>query len=217
MPKRAFSSPCSDRVLDAAIDQFGQHGIDGTSTRAIAAAAGTAMSSITYHYSGKEGIYLAAAQHIANRCQEALAPSLERARADIWLGEATAFEKIDGLVVDLLHLMLAGQSKPWERFVLREQLEPTPAFNSLYETILERVTVRLSELIAQLGGERWSSTEVRLKTFAILSHVRMFCAAPELMRRTTGLDLAKPSDVDRIERFVRGVCRATLDVAPSDG
>src|SRR5260370_3068388 len=64
------------RLLDAAIDHFGRKGIEGASTRAIATAAGTTMSSITYHYGGKEGLYLAAARHIADRMGERMAPAL---------------------------------------------------------------------------------------------------------------------------------------------
>ena len=64
------------RLLEAAIDHFGRKGLEGASTRAIAAAAGTTMSSITYHYGGKEGLYLAAVRHIANQIGEHLDPAL---------------------------------------------------------------------------------------------------------------------------------------------
>src|SRR4030081_955691 len=65
------------RLLAAAIDHFGQKGLEGASTRAIAAAAGTTMSSITYHYGGKEGLYLAAARRIADQMGERLDPALD--------------------------------------------------------------------------------------------------------------------------------------------
>src|SRR3954451_19636570 len=68
-----------DRLLDTAIDHFGRMGIEGASTRAIAAAAGTTMSSITYHYGGKQGLYLAAARHIADQMGERMAPALAAA------------------------------------------------------------------------------------------------------------------------------------------
>ncbi|WP_161601894.1 CerR family C-terminal domain-containing protein [Sphingomonas zeae] len=197
-------------MLDAAIDQFGRHGICGASTRAIAAAAGTAMSSITYHYGGKEGIYLAAAYHIAERCERVLAPTLERASLDGELDGEAAIEKIDELVVDLLHLMLDDQSAPWARFILREQLEPTDAFDILYSAVLERVGDRLIDVMAQLGRGLWSSTEIRLKAFTILSQVRMFRTAPEMLQRMTGLDPTKSENADAIEQFVRRICRATL-------
>src|SRR6059058_78214 len=64
------------RLLETAIDRFGRKGIEGASTRAIAAAAGTTMSSITYHYGGKEGLYLAAVRHIANQIGAHLDPAL---------------------------------------------------------------------------------------------------------------------------------------------
>src|SRR5215472_19361062 len=65
-----------DRLLDTAVDHFGRRGIDGASTRAIAAAAGTAMPSITYHYGSKQGLYLAAARHIADQIGKRMAPAL---------------------------------------------------------------------------------------------------------------------------------------------
>jgi len=49
---------------------------DGGKFVEIAAAAGTAMSSITYHYGGKEGLYLAAADHISSRMAEGMSPAL---------------------------------------------------------------------------------------------------------------------------------------------
>src|SRR5438552_17576968 len=64
------------RLLDAAIDHFGRKGIEGASTRGIAAAAGTTMSSITYHYGSKQGLYLAAARHIADQMGDRMAPAL---------------------------------------------------------------------------------------------------------------------------------------------
>src|SRR5215218_8822062 len=70
----------SKALLDIAIDQFGRLGFEGASTRHIAAASGTAMSSITYHFGGKEGLYLAAADQIAGRVAEIQRPVLDAAR-----------------------------------------------------------------------------------------------------------------------------------------
>src|SRR2546430_841138 len=70
------------RLLDVAIEHFGRYGIHGASTRAIAKDADTPMSSITYHFGGKEGLYLATAERIADRMGELLGPAIaEAARA----------------------------------------------------------------------------------------------------------------------------------------
>ncbi|NWO96312.1 TetR family transcriptional regulator, partial [Escherichia coli] len=58
----------------------GRHGFEGASTREIARASGTAMSSITYHFGGKQGLYLAAADHIAACVREIQGPALALAR-----------------------------------------------------------------------------------------------------------------------------------------
>src|SRR5476649_2302815 len=55
------------RLIEAAIEQFGQNGMNAAGTRAIAKAAGVQMSAITYHFGGKEGLYLACARHLVEQ------------------------------------------------------------------------------------------------------------------------------------------------------
>ena len=61
-----------DKLIHAAIERFGKRGFDGVGTREIAAAVDTPMSSITYHFGGKEGLYLAAAEHIFDHIHDVL-------------------------------------------------------------------------------------------------------------------------------------------------
>ena len=58
-----------ERLIQVAIQRFGELGFDGASTRDIAAAADTTMSNITYHFGGKEGLYHAAAEAIVTIMQ----------------------------------------------------------------------------------------------------------------------------------------------------
>jgi AcrR family transcriptional regulator len=48
------------RIVEAAIEEFGNHGYEGASTRAVAAAAGLQHTLITYHFNSKEGLWRAA-------------------------------------------------------------------------------------------------------------------------------------------------------------
>ncbi|WP_448630558.1 TetR/AcrR family transcriptional regulator [Cellulomonas soli] len=43
-----------DRIIDACIDVIAEDGVDGTSHRRVAAAAGVPLGSMTYHFSGRE-------------------------------------------------------------------------------------------------------------------------------------------------------------------
>src|SRR3546814_4367559 len=63
------------RLLDAAIDVFGRRGYEGASTRALAGAAGANLAAIPYHFGGKEGLYLAAATHIAEQIGGRMGPA----------------------------------------------------------------------------------------------------------------------------------------------
>src|SRR3546814_8615422 len=71
------------RLLDAAIDVFGRCGYEGASTRALAGAAGANLAAIPYHFGGKEGLYLAAATHIAEQIGGRMGPAAEHAAAKL--------------------------------------------------------------------------------------------------------------------------------------
>src|SRR3546814_547809 len=75
----ASETDSPDILLRCALDLFGRHGFDGTSTRAIAAAAGKPMSAITYHFGGKEELYVAASRYLSARIAEQIMPTMEAA------------------------------------------------------------------------------------------------------------------------------------------
>src|SRR6185369_2652203 len=100
------------RLLDIAIDHFGRLGLEGASTRAIAADAGTPMSSITYHFGGKEGLYLAAADHISATVTERLAPALAEVRALCADGPdaATALRALHIITARMIEMMISPET-----------------------------------------------------------------------------------------------------------
>ncbi|WP_291272209.1 CerR family C-terminal domain-containing protein [Geothrix sp.] len=55
------------RLIEAAILTFAEKGFDGAGIREIAKRAQANSALVTYHFSGKEGLYLAALQYIFNR------------------------------------------------------------------------------------------------------------------------------------------------------
>ena len=169
------SSATDDRLLEAAIDYFGRLGLEGTSTRAIAASAGTMMSSITYHYGSKLELYLAAARHITGRMDSLLSSVLNSPAAGNQPPEASILAIIDRFT----EVMLAPESTSWARFALREQAEPTEAFDILHGGVLGLIVDR----IAGLMGD---SDEAKLKALAIIGQVLVFRVARATVLRATG-------------------------------
>src|ERR1700743_3172831 len=69
------------RIINAALELFGERGYEQTSTRDIAARAEVNAPALQYYFDGKDGLYLACAEHMAARGRARWAPALEKVRA----------------------------------------------------------------------------------------------------------------------------------------
>jgi AcrR family transcriptional regulator len=137
-----------ERLLQTATEHFGARGYEGASTREIAAASGTAMSSITYHFGGKEGLYLAVADHIAAQISERQAPALSIAAIADTLSREQAIEAVLTMVEAFGRMTLAPESSAWSSFIVREQQHPTAAFERLYDGAMQAIVESFIALIA---------------------------------------------------------------------
>jgi TetR/AcrR family transcriptional regulator, regulator of cefoperazone and chloramphenicol sensitivity len=206
--ERALAVGTADRLLDAAIDQFGRYGLDGASTRRIAAAAGATMSQITYHYGGKDGLYLAAARHIAREIG---------ARTGVGLAVEPAPEEATDPAEALLSLLdrfaqvlLSPESATWALFVVREQMNPTAAFEELYARAVERALDRVAALLVAVSAGRCSASEARLKTIALIGQVLAFRVARAAVLRATGWRDVGPEEAILVRNVVRAHTSAIL-------
>lgn len=187
-------------------------GLDGASTRAIAAAAGTTMSSITYHYGSKRGLYLAAARRIADRMGERMAPALAASEARGREGEGpdAAMDAVLTIVDRFVGMMVHPESAAWARFIVREQMEPTGAFDVLYGGMMGRLVDHLSGLLVRIGGGRCDAAEARLETVAIVGQALVFRVARATLLRVTGWADVDAEGAAAIRRVVRAHTIAVL-------
>lgn len=82
------------RIRDAAIRLFGRDGYDGTSVRAVAAAAGVSPALVIHHFGSKEGVRAACDAHMVatfiDRTDDLAGPGAS-ARIQEWLRDIEAF------------------------------------------------------------------------------------------------------------------------------
>jgi TetR/AcrR family transcriptional regulator, regulator of cefoperazone and chloramphenicol sensitivity len=135
------------KLLDTAIDHFGRMGFEGASTRAIARDSATAMSSITYHFGGKQGLYVAAAAHIAACITELQGPVLAAARDAGQASPSAATEAVLAILDSFAAMMLRPETEGWARFIIREQQFPTEAFDRLYAGAMQGIVETVSGLL----------------------------------------------------------------------
>jgi AcrR family transcriptional regulator len=191
----------SATLLDTAIDQFGRLGFEGASTRDIARASGTAMSSITYHFGGKQGLYLAAAEHIAAAIRAMQGEATARAVAAGRESPAAAIEALADLLDGLAQMMLRPETEAWSRFIIREQQFPTEAFDLLFAKAMQPVLHAFTELI---GGARRDLSRRETVALAIL----LFGQA--MVLRAGRAAVCRALQVDQIDEDTSRLLRARL-------
>lgn len=206
-------SSTDSRLLDVAVDHFGRLGLEGASTRAIARDADTLMSSITYHFGGKEGLYLAAADHIAATMHARISPMLAHAAA--LCGEdgdvAAARAAIHAMIGGMTMVMLGEETAAMSRFIVREQADPTEAFTRIYGGVMGQMLTRLSALLARVAGGRLSAAEARVRAMTLVGQVLVFRVARATVM--TGMDWAVigPDEASLILRAIAANLDAILD------
>lgn len=173
-------------LLDTAVDHFGRCGFEGASTRAIAQASGTAMSSITYHFGGKDGLYLAAAEHIAGQISHAHGPALAQIKAQPAATAAEATQALLALLDQFATMMLAEKSASWARFIIREQQEPTEAFDCIYRIAMQPVLDVFLSLIPIVRPDLCDE-EARATGFLLFGQVIGMRAGRETLCRVLGV------------------------------
>lgn len=176
----------SERLLDVAIDHFGRLGFDGASTRAIAKDSGTAMSSITYHFGGKEQLYLAAAQHIGRCIGAAQDEALTAARSALEGSREQAIAAVLALIDSLAAMMLRPQSESWARFIMREQQAPTAAFDAIYEGVMKGMSETLIALVSRVRQDL-PPQEVRATTVLMVGQAMILRAGRASVCRVLGI------------------------------
>jgi len=227
MKQPAKSSPESDaggdrgdatrqKLLTAAIDVFGQYGFDGTTTRALAGAAGVNLQAIPYYFGGKEGLYLAAADHLATMisCHVAGRRQQVQARlADIGAqGRQATPDEARELLVELLQtlaeVMVSEKSRAWARFLIREQMEPTEAFARIYENVMRPMVEAIRRLAGILLDDDPGSERVRLRALSLIGGVMVFRVANAAALRQLEWSEIGPREVDAIRSLVGDIVQS---------
>lgn len=198
------------RLLDIAIREFGTKGLDGASTRGIAAAADTAMSSITYHYGGKEGLYLAAADHIAAQMADGF-DGLAEAKAAIDLGDSIAARTaLHRMLAEFADKMASGESDEWAPFIIREQVAPTEAFDRIYDGAMGSMLETITQLICTATRIR-DLPESRIVTLTLMGQALVLRAARAMCVRLLETNELPGVELDRFKWRMAANIDAILD------
>jgi AcrR family transcriptional regulator len=202
------------RLVEAALDVFGRYGFEGATTRQIATEAKANLAAIVYHFGSKEALHVAVAEYIVTRIAALVGPSLAAASAP----EATASPKAAraalGRLLETYADVILGEAEAerWARFIVREQMQPTAAFEAIYQTMGGAHGVG-ARLVAAVLGRNPDDESVKLGVFTLMGQILVFRVARELAVRRMAWRTVGEKERAAIKRVVLAQTNAILDHA----
>ncbi|AWS97750.1 transcriptional regulator CecR [Citrobacter cronae] len=177
-----------NQLIAAALAQFGEYGLHAT-TRDIAAQAGQNIAAITYYFGSKEDLYLACAQWIADFIGSQFRPHAEEAErlfAQPEPDRGAMRELILRACKNMIMLLTQDDTVNLSKFISREQLSPTAAYQLVHDQVINPLHTHLTRLIAAYTGRDANDTQMILHTHAILGEVLAFRLGKETILLRTG-------------------------------
>lgn len=168
-----------ERILGVAERLFAERGYAAVALKDIVRAAGVNGASVNYHFGDKRNLY--------RRVIERSLQSRERAAplaATLAEGAPAALrlrEVIHTLMVQLIDDRVPSMMS---RLMLREAIEPTPAFAHAVDELPKRQLAILDAIIAELAGGRLPRSVLRRASLSVLGQCVYYRYAEKILRRT---------------------------------
>ncbi len=166
------------RLIEVAVEVFGERGFDGADTRTIVDQAGTNLVSILYYFGSKEGLYLASADYVGRRVAEKFVPICQWAKDSL---EHSPSGRGDILVLYGRFMggvarTILGENSPsfWGRFVGREQFDPSSAASILWQHFEPLFSLSL-EFVSRLTGSAVHTPHAILQNLTVFAMVKCSC------------------------------------------
>lgn len=137
-------STTKEALLHAAGELFAEHGVEGTSIRAIAEKCKANIAAVNYHFGTKENLYLVVIRHVLEQTRCYRAVELFKHRQEWEQEPVLCAEAIYRIVEEHIQQFFTGIHPRWYgRIFMRLMLQPTPA---IWEIVAELVMPNIDAL-----------------------------------------------------------------------
>jgi len=204
------------RIIDAAIQLFGERGFDGASTRDIAKLAEVNAPALQYYFNNKNGLYQACAEHIAEICWARFGPVQAAAQAVLDAGapREVLMEALGGIQDAFAdHLFASPEAQDRKLFIVQDQGAHGPSM--LYDIMERDVRPQLDRVCLDLLG-RMTGTEISeplalLRLMAIHGQLAMFYIAQRSLLSSLQWDRIDADRLCLLKQLARTHARALID------
>lgn len=162
-------------LIESGIKLFGEYGINGTSTRMLAKDSGANVALISYYFSSKEGLYEACLDYIALRIQDYIKDSYAEVGVILQKGNPTkeeAKQAINSLIETMITMFLEREEpRKWTVLIVREQANPTHAFDIIYDAVIKRVQQDFTRMMAIYINANPKSDQSKIRAHILISQI----------------------------------------------
>lgn len=209
------------RLIQAGLEAFGMYNYEGASTRELARLAGVNLSAIPYHFGGKQALYLAVIEHIAENMLQNAGKELDAARRLMADENARPDDLLNQLQVIMEQfartMLLTPEARYWARIILREQMLPTAAYDLLFAEVLGPALIVMTSLVARISGLPGDSPEAGIRTFTLFGQVLVFRAVQETVKRKLRWRSVDEEAFEQIRAIIRENTAAIMRQARNKG
>ncbi|EKF74382.1 transcriptional regulator [Alcanivorax hongdengensis A-11-3] len=203
------SEATRERLIEAGLTLFAEHGFDSVSTRALANAAQANQAAIPYHFQSKEGLYMAVAERVVEIVRAGMEPVLEAVQERHREGVtnlALAREDVAMIITSLLRRIISQPHRcEIGSFIMREQMQPSAAMEQLYGRMIGPLHAHLAALVAALRGLGEDDPDVIIEVHALFGQAVVFGVHRYTLKRRLGADELDEEHLVRITGVVRNM------------
>jgi len=202
-----------ERLLEAATDIFGRYGYDAATTRLIAREAKVNIAAIPYYFSGKEGLYFAVIDHVVDLVSSQVRPLTAMAAGTALLGPEAkdrAKELLEQFLTAMVGFMVGSPQAPRvARIILREQLDPSAAYDRIFDGFMATTLDTLATLI-QLISDNHSARTAKIRAMTLIGQILIFRVARETVVRGLAMEGYNLTETVEIQQVIIEQTRAIM-------
>ena len=177
-------------LIESGIMLFGARGYDGVTTRELAHGARTNISSIKYHFGGKEELYCAVLQEIIHEINELVGPLLLALRNGVAEanGNQDVLTRLARQFAEGWCRAALGDPRTQKRIppIVRELIQPSRHFRVIYNGFFRVLYEVLGELLAAAHGQTAVDQQLQIRTHIIMNVVWGFIYTESLLWHQMG-------------------------------
>jgi TetR/AcrR family transcriptional regulator, regulator of cefoperazone and chloramphenicol sensitivity len=206
-------STTKEALLHAAGELFAEHGVEGTTIRAIAEKCKANIAAVNYHFGTKENLYLVVIRHVLEQTRCYRAEELLKCKQEWGTDPAKCAEALYRIVEEHVQQFFTGIHPRWYgRIFMHIMLKPTPAIWSIMEELV-MPNVDALRGVLQCCRSGMSMEETDLWVDSLMGQLIHYVYAEDFMRIVPNhKDLTDPGFQKAILRHVAKVLICGLNL-----